>query len=247
MEVYDINMKASHGIKLFLILAIVIFARLGLWQGDRHQEKIKLSSFIESQMEKPIVDSSDAQDLSFRMIDSEGTYVNHYVLVPGRYFQNTEGFSLISLFKPIFSDSYYIIDRGWIPRNFDFDIYEFLKQDNAGSGILLSFENFENNPASKGLIRDGSVIFKTFHPESLKLHFEDNLPTINIEDFVILAGEENKKGTIIADGSEKLVAWWVLPYRDLPHLGYSVTWFGLMLVSVGFFLRLFSNRNQDKK
>ena len=247
MEVYDINMKASYGIKLFLIFAIVVFARLGLWQADRHREKIALSSFIESQMEKPMVDSSDVQDLSFRMIDSEGTYVNHYVLVPGRYFQNLEGFSLISLFKPVFSDSYYIIDRGWIPRNFDFDIYEFLKKDNTGSGFLLGFENFENNQKSEGLLRDSSIIFKTFHPGSLKLHFEDSFPTINIEDFVILAGEENKKGTIVTDSSEAVVAWWVLPYRDLPHMGYSVTWFGLMLVSIGFFVRLFLSRNQDKK
>ena len=240
-------MKASHGIQLFLIFAAVVFGRLGLWQANRHQEKIELNSFIESQMSKPAVDSSSIKNLSFRMIDVEGVYVNHYVLIPGRYFQNIEGFSLVSLFKPRFSDSYYMIDRGWIARDFDFDIYDFLKKETFGKGIFLSFENFEKNKKSQGLMKNDSMVFKTFHPESLKLHFEDRFPTIDIENFVILAGEENKKGTIITDSLDDVVPWWILPYRDLPHLGYSITWFGLMVVSIGFLVRFFSSRYQNKK
>ena len=56
-----------------------------------------------------------------------------------------------------------------------------------------------------------------------------------------------KKGELIKETDDQVISWWVLPQGSLPHLGYAITWFGLMLTSLFFSVVSLRNNNPPRR
>ena len=240
------RMKSKYKILCFCLFAALVFLNLGIWQTNRHYEKQELKKFIDFQMSSPTISLNEKQeDFSFRRVSSKGEFLT-YVLISGRYFYSEEGYGLIALFKPGNSDFYYVVDRGWISKKRDFDLGYLLNTEVNNDGILVPFEEFTEKE-SKPLKEEGGVaVFSYMDPSSIELHFKKEFPEVEISDFVILHGLQNKKGELIKETDDKVISWWVLPQGSLPHLGYAITWFGLMLTSLFFSVVSLRNNNPPR-
>ena len=218
------------------MFAAVVFLNLGTWQINRHHEKEQLKFFIDSQMGSPDVSfRENEENLSFRKVDAGGEYLDDYILISGRYLYSKDGYGIISIFKPRHSDFHYLIDRGWI-ADAEFNVTDFLKNEKRIEGLLVPFDQFTKKETSSLKTKTGIPVFPYMDPLSVKLYFSERFPDLKISNFVILHGTENKKGELIEKKTDAPTSWWVLPQGDLPHLGYAITWFGLMLTSVYFLI-----------
>lgn len=98
--------------------AIVGFVMLGLWQLDRHADKTALRDAVEAGQALPPLDLADAPEGSFRRVVAVGVYdASLQALV----FRSHEGSSGYHVLTPLVVDdgSAVLVDRGWIPLDFD--------------------------------------------------------------------------------------------------------------------------------
>lgn len=108
------------------LAAIVLTVSLGRWQLNRAAQKLALAAAIsERAVQPPLVDlqwmaePANAATL-YRPVQLEGHWLpNSTVYLNNRQMQARVGFYVFSAFQPRGSQAVVMVQRGWVPRNFE--------------------------------------------------------------------------------------------------------------------------------
>ena len=183
---------------------------LGIWQIVRLNWKLDLINSIENSLKSEPVSFAGNDPVNFKKISFEGIIDNSKIIYLYSLNENGEpGFDIVN---PInIENKSYLINRGWIPRDFKSNKY------------ITSETNF------KGILKLKSK-FSYFKPDNdIKTNYWF---TLNDEDLLAYTGK-NFSPFIINDISNE-----TRPYPKTKkiganisnnHLKYSLTWFSLAL------------------
>jgi surfeit locus 1 family protein len=209
------------------LAAVVLTVNLGRWQLDRAAQKLALSAAISDRAAQPplpdlqwMAQAANTTTL-YRHVQLQGHWLaNSTVYLNNRQMQARVGFYVFSAFQPIGSQAVVMVQRGWVPRNFE------------------SRTTLPAVPTPEGEIRiDGHLA-----PPPSKLYEpgEPSVGTIRQNLDLVQFGHQI--------GQPVLSAWTVVQtgaaseglLRDWPeinlgvdtHYGYAVQWFALALLIV---------------
>ena len=126
--------QPAWGLRFWLItlaaaIGILTTASLGRWQLSRAAQKQALQALLDQRAALPPinneqlrghVDSTDgAQDLIHRAVLLQGRWVEqHTVYLDNRQMQGRPGFFVLTPLQLDGSDAVVLVQRGWVPRNF---------------------------------------------------------------------------------------------------------------------------------
>ncbi|HMO59687.1 MAG TPA: SURF1 family protein [Roseiflexaceae bacterium] len=106
---------------LIILAGVIFLCRLGIWQLERHAQRLALNERIISGMARePLVLEPDAlpsiELLDYRQIAVRGVFdPSHEFLLRNRSFNGATGYHLITPFRLSGSTTAILVDRGWIP------------------------------------------------------------------------------------------------------------------------------------
>jgi surfeit locus 1 family protein len=113
---------------LVALAAIALTVRLGLWQWSRGQQRDALQAAIERQQAAPPVDAAQllalapgAEDqLLHRPVVLRGQWLPRAtVFLDNRQMNGAPGFYVVTPLRLAGSDAVILVQRGWVPRNFE--------------------------------------------------------------------------------------------------------------------------------
>ena len=109
-------------VTVLVIIAAVVMVRLGIWQLDRLAGRRAFNQQVISQIDQPPlalaneVLSGELEALEFRTLRVEGEFDLENTLVLGnQVWEEQIGVHLLTPLKITGTNSYILIDRGWIP------------------------------------------------------------------------------------------------------------------------------------
>jgi surfeit locus 1 family protein len=113
-------------IAIAAIASVALTVSLGRWQLDRAAQKLALAAAISDRAAQPpladlqwMVQSADAATL-YRHVQLQGRWLpNSTVYLNNRQMQARVGFYVFSAFQPTGSHAVVMVQRGWVPRNFE--------------------------------------------------------------------------------------------------------------------------------
>lgn len=115
---------------LAAVAGILVTASLGRWQLSRAAQKQALQSLLDQRAALPPIDNrqlrgqvhadaDSAQDLIHRAVVLEGRWVpEHTVYLDNRQMQGRPGFFVVTPLQLDHGDGVVLVQRGWVPRNF---------------------------------------------------------------------------------------------------------------------------------
>jgi surfeit locus 1 family protein len=114
---------------LIAVAALAAFAltvSLGRWQLDRATQKLALAAAIADRAaQPPLTDlqwmaQAANESMRYRHVQLQGRWLaNSTVYLDNRQMQARVGFYVFSAFQPTGSTSAVMVQRGWVPRNFE--------------------------------------------------------------------------------------------------------------------------------
>lgn len=107
---------------LIVVITVVAFVNLGMWQLRRLDERRALNATVESRMAEDPVDlelllstvGTDPKDLEYRRVTAAGTYnVQHEILLQARTLNGVSGHNVVT---PLAVQGMSLaVNRGWVP------------------------------------------------------------------------------------------------------------------------------------
>ena len=113
-------------ITLAALATVAVTLRLGLWQMDRAGQRIALQAAIQQrQAMAPVAQQALLQpkaqaELLHRQIVLDGAWLPRYtVFLDNRQMEGRPGFYVVTPFRLEGSEAVVLVERGWVPRNFE--------------------------------------------------------------------------------------------------------------------------------
>lgn len=199
---------------LLALVAIVGFILLGLWQLDRHAEKSDLRDAVAAGQALPPLELENAAEGSFRRVVALGTYDSSLQTLVFRSYEGSSGYHVLTPLV-VADGSAVLVDRGWIPL--DFDPPAPPPGMVKAAGVLWPSEAGSSTPDSPPAVvtRIDPEIQQAFAPYSLR------------SDYLVLAPSPVPEPYPVQDEA---------PGVGLgPHLGYAGQWFLFAgVVAIGY-------------
>lgn len=113
-------------ITLLALLAVAVTASLGRWQLSRAATKEALQASMEARLAEPVLDGATlrgevaADALLHRRIVAHGQWLaDRTVFLDNRQMNGRVGFFVVTPLRLEGSDAAVLVQRGWVPRNFE--------------------------------------------------------------------------------------------------------------------------------
>lgn len=220
------TVKGNEHLRFWLItaaalLAMGVTASLGRWQLSRAAEKEALQARIETRAQEPMLDGTSlrngvqSDDLLHRRVAARGQWLtDKTVFLDNRQMQGRAGFYVVTPLRLEGSDTAVLVQRGWVPRNFE-DRTRVPKIETASGPVEVQgriapppSKLYEMGPAESGPIRQNLDL--------AQFRLESGLP---------LASVSIQQTDAAADGL--LRDWPAVNTGVDKHYGYAFQWFGL--------------------
>lgn len=241
-------------ITLFVLLAMLVMARLGVWQLDRRQQRLARNADLAAKLEQPPLSLNDVaaglavtpQDRDairdIRAAASGRFDYDHQLLLVQQIYQESLGSRLLTPLLLDGSDKAVMIDRGWIPISSDAPDPASWAQYNSETGPveISGFMQPSQRVGRPAEVQAGQPARLTW--------YQADLPAIAPQmPYEILP--------VYLQQSPDAAGNLTPPYRldpeiDLsegPHLGYAIQWFSFAIVAGVVYLRSVSQREKKAK
>ncbi|MFP8833043.1 SURF1 family protein [Hydrogenophaga sp. XSHU_21] len=210
-------------------LSMGITASLGFWQLDRAAQKTALQDAMRARAALPawtqaeLLSSADTTEGQHRAIRLQGTWApRHSVFLENRQMDGRVGFFLVTPLRLSGSDKAVLVQRGWVPRDFN----DRLRVPEVAT------------PAGEVAV-EGRLA-----PPPGRLYQFGDAGTGPIRQNIELAGFRLETGLALLDLSVQqtgeaegpLLRNWPLPAADVQkHHGYAFQWFALCALLAGLY------------
>jgi surfeit locus 1 family protein len=213
----------------FLLVAgifAVVFARLGVWQLSRLQERRQLNAELISRAETLPVDVSqvpaDTGAAHFRRVKISGTYdFAHEIIITNRSRSGSPGVNIITPVRIDGRDTAILVNRGWIYSP-DAMTVDLSKWHEPG---VMSGEAYVENYFSLA----GTALSPT-HPRAYRWMDRKSLdqafPYPIAPWYLVLIGDSNHTAPNVPPRVE------VPPLDEGSHKSYAIQWFSFAAISI---------------
>lgn len=219
---------------LGLLVAVLttLFAFLGMWQLDRHQERVLENEVLMLRYEAAPEDldvlldaaGEDAASLEYRRVRLVGVFhPAGEVLLRSRVYQGTAGFGVVT---PLVTDSGYtvLVDRGWVPLEFDTPPVETVLPPTDRLGVTGVVRTSQTAGRIGPIDQADADVLSRVDLELIADRYENLAPV-----WVQIVAEERTGGLPVPSSP---------PVLDSagPHLSYAIQWFSFATIAlVGFY------------
>lgn len=217
-------------ITLAAVAGILVTASLGRWQLSRAAQKQALQALLDQRAALPPLDSrqlrgqalaqtGNAQDLTHRAVVLQGRWVpQHTVYLDNRQMQGRPGFFVLTPLRLEDGGAVVLVQRGWVPRNFqdrkllppvqtDSGVVQLAGRIAAPPSRLYEFDSADGSLGSSRIRQNLDLAaFRT----------ETGLALMNLS--VLQTGPAS-------EGLQR--DWPVIGAGVDKHYGYAFQWFGL--------------------
>jgi len=227
---------------LLVLAAAAVMARLGIWQLDRLEQRRAFNARVQAQISQPVLELTadtsglDLASMEYRAVHLRGEYdFSHQVALRNQVWGNEPGVNLLTPLRIEGTDSYILIERGWVP-GLESNPQDWQQYDEAG---VVDINGVIRASQSKPDFGRRADPVPAPGQESLRLwHFANVERIANQVPYKLLAVYIQQAPVPALTG---------LPYRSLPeleltegpHLGYALQWFSfvaLLLMGYPFYV-----------
>jgi surfeit locus 1 family protein len=207
----------------FAVLSAALFARLGVWQLHRRQERRARNALIISRLDSTEIDVTavpgDTALARFRRVRVTGVPdYEHELIFAARSYKGSPGINLLTPVRYPGRDTAVIVDRGWVyaPDGATVDLAKWRDRDSVFTGYV------EELPSSGGATYTGKphIIARL----SLDV-IRKALPYPVAPVYVVVLGDS-------AMAADRVARLSVPPLDDGPHMGYALQWFAFALIAL---------------
>ncbi len=231
---------------LLVIAAALVLVRLGIWQLDRLAERKAFNARVEAVINLPAFQltaqsaGDDLTNMEYRKIEVHGVYdYSQQVALRNQSFQEQPGADLLTPLKIEGTQTYVLVNRGWIPEA-DFE---------AGK-TTGRWDQFDEPGAVtvRGVIRRaqlkpdfGSITDPTPAPGQRLIGWNlANLPQMAAQMPYTLLGVYIQQAPDPEWARQPKRTQPELDLSEGPHFGYALQWFGfaaVLLIGYPFFIQ----------
>lgn len=225
--------QPALGLTLLTLLLFLLLLALGFWQLSRAEAKAQLIQRIDVNSNQPELELNrvvaTAHSLEYRWASAEGEYRDTpLILLNNRVHQGRIGFHQLRLFRLAGSDSYLLINQGWVPATTEGGPMLSATSSHAGtgrvSGLLV--------PVPHVGLRLGEPHYRSGAPlmelPYLDLAWLENTLQVTLQPVVLLQHPQ-----LIDRYRLQRKDAWLNPER---HRGYALQWFSLALALLVIYL-----------
>ena len=226
--------KPGKSITIFFIFFASVFFALGLWQIERGQAKANIILEFENNLKKDAsVFSEDSKKWDKVFIN--GTWDNsRQMLVDNVINRGIAGYKVLTPFKISNSDTFILVDRGWIPREASRQTLPNIDINNIKEKVFGTLENPELGFVLSDILVSGDwpKVSQTKNLNVIRKEYNDTLA-----QFILVADP------ILKNSLEYLK---IIPTNMMPskHYGYSAQWFTMFLVLCFMYIWLGYKKNE---
>jgi surfeit locus 1 family protein len=226
--------KPGKSITIFFIFFASVFFALGLWQIERGQAKANIILEFENNLKKDAsVFSEDSKKWDKVFIN--GTWDNsRQMLVDNVIYRGVAGYKVLTPFKISNSDTFILVDRGWIPREASRQTLPNIDINNIKEKVFGTLENPELGFVLSDILVSGDwpKVSQTKNLDVISKEYNDPLA-----EFILVADP------ILKNSLEYLK---IIPTNMMPskHYGYSAQWFTMFLVLCFMYIWLGYKKNE---
>ena len=221
-------------ITIFFIFFASVFFALGIWQIERGQTKASIILEFENNLKKDAsVFSEDSKKWDKVFIN--GTWdSSRQMLIDNVINRGVAGYKVLTPLKISNSDTFILVDRGWIPREASRQTLPNIEINNIKEKVFGTLEN----PELGFVLSD--ILVSSDWP---KVSQTKNLKIISKEYNYTLAQFILVADPILKNSLEYLK---IIPTNMMPskHYGYSAQWFTMFLVLCFMYIWLGYKKNE---
>ena len=216
-------MKNKLSFSIFVYFFILVFLSLGTWQIVRLNWKLELINSIEQSLKSDPVEFNGSNPINFKKIKFKGILDNSKIIYLYSLNENGEpGFDIVN---PVsINNKSYLINRGWVPR--DFKSRKYVSNESEFEGVLKLKSKFN--------------YFKPDNDVNTNYWF-----TLKDEDLLTYTGKEFSPFIINNISNQERIypqSKQIGANISNNHLKYALTWFSLA-VSIFLIYLYFRKKN----
>jgi surfeit locus 1 family protein len=216
-------------ITIAAVLGVGVTAALGVWQLERAAQKNTLQGHVDSRAQQPVLEGEsllaqkeqalDREMLIHRRVQLRGTWLpQHTVYLDNRQMQGRPGFFVLTPLQLESQAGVVLVQRGWVPR--DFQQRERLPPVQTPVGSIQLQGRVAPGPSKLYEFADDRA-----QPRASRIRQNLDLNAFRIETQLPLAALTVLQA---GDPSEGLVRDWPVVNTGVEkHYGYAFQWFGL--------------------
>ena len=234
------------------VLLTVLFARLGLWQLERAEEKQSMlaarqlastASPLTSLEERLII-----RDIEYRNVQLSGHFdYSRQFLLDNRIYKQQAGYEVITPFYPSESDGFVLVNRGWVGHNGNRNDKPSIPAATAGKQLT----GVMTNPSKGFSIGPALADTEVEQNESRRAEqhggeHKQNWPLVlQYIDYATIADKVDKiplvDGVVVANHDQNgslVYNWQPVANGPMKHYGYAFQWFAMLVAVVVLFIYL---------
>jgi surfeit locus 1 family protein len=227
--------------KKWLLTTILVFIgtavciRLGLWQLDRLEQRRAFNYQVQSMQNAETLNLNqnipdDIESMEWRAITVTGTYdFENQIAMRNQYYENEYGYHLITPLQ--FDGGVVLVNRGWIPADSDWRMYDELGEVTVSGKIRLGQSKPTIGGVADALPMDGAKLEVWNNLDVEKMSKQFPYPILNI--FIQPTADEN-------DATPPIPYQPTIELTEGSHFGYAIQWFvfaSILFLGYPFYLR----------
>ncbi len=230
--------KPSLWSTVAVVLAVVLFLKLGFWQLSRAEEKDNRFSLLEHYAQEPPVTIPESlvalDDYLYRRIEVDGYFdPNKSIFLDNKIYQGIAGYHVLTPLRLANSSIYIVVNRGWVAGGNDRSILPDIDTPNglvhlvgivispSVKAFSLSNDNFTGN------------VWQNFDLDSYQ-----NITKLNFQPILLL-----QQNDVVNDG---LIRQWETPDSGSSrNTGYAFQWFSFAALAFILYIVLNVKRKNN--
>lgn len=224
---------------ILVIIAMAVMVRLGKWQLDRLAQRQAFNARVQAQIDAPpvtlqgdTIQRADLTSMEYRKIRLTGKYDNSQeIAIRNQTLNGQWGVDLITPLQIDGSDTYILVNRGWIPGD-EYSSGNWSKFDENGQVTVEGIIRYSQDKADFGFRRDpipkpGDPPLKTWNFVNIP-GLSQQIPYHLLPVYVQQAPDPGWTGLPIRTQP-------TLDLSEGPHMSYALQWFSFAIIlGVGY-------------
>lgn len=247
MRIGNYQFKPKWFPAVLTLVLLIILARLGFWQLDRAEEKRNILFNQQQKLKLPVITvtdlETDTEKLKFRRVQIKGIFDPRYqMFIDNKIHHGKPGYLVVTPFKVNNSDTYVLVNRGWVPMNLDRKI---LPNIESPKTIVSISGQVKIDPRDVADFGSGNRSNQGW-PAVVRwvdITAFSNETKFKVQPFLLLLSKDQEHGFIRE--------WKFVTLPPEKSTSYAMTWFSLAFVLLIIFFgvntqKVKSSENQDE-
>ncbi|MDH5183504.1 MAG: SURF1 family protein [Gammaproteobacteria bacterium] len=227
------SFRPNGWLTVLTLLLIALFARLGVWQLDRAEEKQQVLSAYAQKMSLPRLELNNKNietvESYQRVVVNGQADAEHQILLDNKIHKGRVGFQVLLPVKISGSEKWILVNRGWLPMGQNRNVIPDISVDRS----IQRFHGVVKLPLGDEFKLGDGNLWDNNWPQLIQWLDVNEAATHLAYDMVpyILLQSEDDADAYIRD-------WKMIASSPDKSISYAVQWFSFAIILLGLFLFL---------